>query len=85
MSKKVKIKKEFREKGKSKYLFYRDDLKHKPNYESDGDFLKQQKEQVKNNIERRGKLKINQPKHPDSYYADCYVNSQEYKNKNVKL
>jgi hypothetical protein len=73
------IPKELREKGKSKFIGYREDLQTKVNYEIDPNFKKREEETIKNNIIRRANLKINPEKYPESYYADCYVNSEEYK------
>lgn len=76
-----KIKKELREKGKSKFLGYRKDLQNKPNLDVSPEFKQKDRKQIKTNRKRRSKLKINQPTHPESYYKDCYIHSEEYKNK----
>lgn len=76
-----KIKKELREKGKSKFMGYRKDLQSSFNIDVSPEFKQRDRETIKANKERRAKLKINQPVHPESYYKDCYINSKEYKNK----
>jgi hypothetical protein len=76
-----KIKKELREKDKSKFLGHRPDLKIKIDFEISPVFKITEAETIKANRLRRANLKINQNTHPESYYADCYVNSDEYKSK----
>ena len=61
---------------------HRKDLQITIDIEVSGIFIAKDKEKIQANIERRAKLKINQPRFPESYYADCYVNSEEYKAKN---
>jgi hypothetical protein len=78
------IPKELREKGKSRFLGYRKDLQGKLDIEISPEFVKREKETIAQNRARRAALKINLNPHPDSYYADCYVNSEEYKNKHKK-
>lgn len=77
-NKKVIIKKELREKGKSKYLHFRPDLQTIINLDVSGYFKTKEKETILANVERRKNLKINQPQYPESYYKDCYIYSKEY-------
>lgn len=44
-------------------------------------FKEEQQLKVLINKARRANMKINQNKHPDSFYNDCFVNSEEYKNR----
>ena len=76
-----KIKKELREKDKSNFLGHRPDLQGKFDVEVSPAFKITEAETIKANRLRRANLKINQNPHPESYYADCYVNSDEYKSK----
>lgn len=73
------IKKELREKGKSKFLGYRKDLQSQFNIEIDPKFKEKEEAIILANRKRRESLKINQEKYPKSYYSDCYINSKEYK------
>jgi hypothetical protein len=77
----TKIKKEHWVKGKSKYLEFRPELQHSPDYSLSQSFKLNQIEQVGNNQVRRANMKINQEKHSVKFYKDCFVNSQEYKDK----
>ena len=79
-----KIKKELREKGKSKFLGYREDLQEDFKIDINKDYLREQRENIELNRKRRANLKINQEKYPESYYKDCYVYSEEYKNRHNK-
>lgn len=74
LSKKVKIKKKYWEKGKSKFLAFREELQANVSFGVSGKWLRKQNEIIQENIIRRAKMKINQLKHPKSYYADCFIN-----------
>lgn len=74
ISKKVKVKKKFWQKGKSKFLAFRSELQHEPDISISGKFAMQEQETIQANRLRRAKLKINQPHYPSSYYKDCFVN-----------
>jgi hypothetical protein len=76
-----KIPRELKEKDKSKFLGYRKDLQSKLDIEINPKFIQKEKETIAQNRARRAGLKINLNSHPDSYYADCYINSEEYKSK----
>jgi len=77
-TKKIKLPKKYWQKGKSKFLYYRNELWHKPDLDVNGSWKTEEKERMDANKKRREELKINQPKYPDSYYKDCYINSPEY-------
>jgi len=69
----TKIKKQLLRKGK------KEKLKSIPDYDVSGEFQRKEKEIIEANRIRRVNLKINQPKYPDNYYADCYINSKKNK------
>jgi hypothetical protein len=78
---KTLIKKEFRVKGKSKYVEFRPDLKAYPIYIVSTQFKIDQMNKIRENQIRREQKKINQERNPESFFKDCYVNSEEYKKK----
>ena len=80
MSKKIKLKRKYWEKGKSKFLEHRQELQNIPDFSVSTNWLKDQDTKIMENIKRRAEKKINQQKHLEEYYNDCYYNSEEFKN-----
>ena len=72
--KQTKLPKKYWEKGKSKYLAFRPELKNKIDTGVNIDFKKEEETKILANKERRKNLKINQEKHHESYYDDCHIN-----------
>jgi uncharacterized membrane protein len=50
-------------------------------FKTNSNDTQEQSKIVKDNYLRRSKLKINQNTHSEKYYSDCFINSEEYKNK----
>ena len=84
----TKLPKKYWIKGKSKFLEFRPELQvntKMQQFEVNPLFKADQERKVIANIERRSRMQINRNVCATEKDTDCYVNSEEYKNRHKKI